>query len=288
MALRIVLFGLIGLVVTMLGVIGFTVLRPAPAPVQARIEAPAPRPLAKILVAARSLNVGTLLKPDDIAVAEVETDTLTPDLLPDTELSRAELRGALVRRPIDNREKLTASLVLRPRDRGFLAAVLQPGSRAITVGVDAVSGTAGLIWPGDRVDLILTQSIDEQTVPLGKRVVGETVLTDVRVIAVDQALAQGADSATIGGEPRSARTVTLETSPNEAERVAVATRLGRLALSVRSIDEQAAPASSEPGRAASTFGSDVSPALSAGPAGRPTPPTIRLHLGAKTEEVILR
>ena len=49
--------------------------------------------------------------------------------------------------------------VLRPRDRGFLAAVLAPGTRAVSIAVDPVSGVGGLIWPGDRVDVILTQEI---------------------------------------------------------------------------------------------------------------------------------
>ena len=73
--------------------------------------------------------------------------------------------------------------VLRPTDGGFLAAVLAPNHRAVSVAVDAVSGTAGLIWPGDRVDLILTQTNDEAGVPLGRRTFGETVLRDLRVIA---------------------------------------------------------------------------------------------------------
>ena len=64
--------------------------------------------------------------------------------------------------------------------------------RAVTVAVDATTGAAGLIWPGDRVDLILTQTIQEATLPLGRRVAAETVLSDVRVIAIDQQLVQGA------------------------------------------------------------------------------------------------
>ena len=70
--------------------------------------------------------------------------------------------------------------------------MLTPGARAISVGVDAITGTGGLIWPGDRVDLILTQELNEKNAPLARRFVGETVLNDVRVVAVDQSIAQGA------------------------------------------------------------------------------------------------
>jgi pilus assembly protein CpaB len=109
---------------------------------------------------------------------------------------------------------------MRPGDHGFLAAVLTPGWRATAVAVDAVSGTAGLIWPGDHVDLILTQEISQQAgapQASGNRIAAETVLKDVRVIAVDQQLVQGAAGA--NGEGGS-KTVTLEVTPEDVERVA--------------------------------------------------------------------
>ena len=92
---------------------------------------------------------------------------------------------------------------MRPGDHGFLAAVLKQGMRAVTVGVDAVSGTAGLIWPGDRVDVILTQSMDDPKLPPGRRVAAETVLQDARVIAIDQVLVQGGvpDAPDTAGRP---------------------------------------------------------------------------------------
>jgi pilus assembly protein CpaB len=119
----------------------------------------------------------------------------------------------------------------------------------VAVGVDAVAGTAGLIWPGDRVDVILTQSLDDKDASPGHRISGETVLHDVRVIAVDQDLTQGATPGSVpgGGAPNqraTSRTVTLEVSPSGAERVAVATRLGKLSLSV--IAAEVAPESDTP------------------------------------------
>ena len=101
----------------------------------------------------------------------------------------------MVRRSLAANEPIIAGDVLNPGDRGFLAAVLGTGMRAVTVGVDPVSGTAGLIWPGDHVDVVLTQSIEEKDQPIDRRVSGETVLTDVRVIAVDQQLVQGGQGA---------------------------------------------------------------------------------------------
>src|SRR6185312_7948333 len=156
-------------------------------------------------------------------------------------------------------ELLLPTDVLRPGDHGFLAAVLRPGMRATTVGVDAVSGTAGLIWPGDHVDVLLTQVNDDKTVPASHRASAETVLGDVRVIAIDQQLMQGATGS--GTEQASAHTVTLEVTESQAERAALAARLGHLSFIVRAAD---APPDTPGSRAKTTWGGDVSPALNQG------------------------
>jgi pilus assembly protein CpaB len=129
--------------------------------------------------------------------------------------------------------------------------------RAASIGVDAVTGTAGLIWPGDHVDVILTQTIEDTSVPLARRLASETVLKDVRVIAVDQQMVQGGASTT-GDTSQQSRTVTLEVSPEDVEKVAVATRLGRLSLAVRPVD---AGAPSDEKDHAVTYSQDVSAAI---------------------------
>ena len=141
----------------------------------------------------------------------------------------------------------------------------------------------------DQVDLILTQEMDAATAPVAKRIVGETVLTNVRVIAVDQHFTQGASAgliATGGNNQRSiARTVTLEVQPDQAERVAVAERLGRLSLTVRSMEQSAEQTSSD-AAPTSIFGADVSPALSrSGPA---LGSRIRVIQGSDSQEVTFR
>jgi pilus assembly protein CpaB len=171
---------------------------------------------------------------------------------------------------------------MRPGDHGFLAAVLTPGKRATSVGVDSVSGTAGLIWPGDHVDLILTQQIDDPNVPIGCRFAGETVLKDVRVIAIDQQLVQGGTSSTADTSQQS-RTVTLEVSPEDAEKVAVATRLGKLALAVRPVDAGSPP---DEGNHAVTCSRDVSSAIGnmrMAPQATSTP-TMHVYEGSNDKE----
>lgn len=258
MVLRSLLILSLLLIAIGLGAVGLRVLAPAEAPATVPAEAPPPPPppaRARILVAARPLSAGTLLKEEDFASREIAPGEVPPDSFAPGGESAAELRGALLRRFLDPGVPVLRADVLRPRDRGFLAAVLRPGLRAISVGVDVVTGTAGLIWPGDQVDLVLTQELAANDAPLGRRVIGETILADVRVIAVDQQFLQGAGAAE-AGTGRVARTVTLEVTAEQAERVAVASRLGRIALTVRAIGDGVAMPSG-----ASLFGADVSPAL---------------------------
>jgi pilus assembly protein CpaB len=225
---------------------------------------PAPNDKVTLLIAARPLRAGTLLKPDDLA-----TEQRTPGDVPsgariDSPAARRDLFGAMIRRNLTQGEAILAADALNPGDRGFLAAVLGAGMRAVTVGVDAVSGLSGLVWPGDRVDLILTESQEGADVPPSRRISGETVLHDVRVLAIDRQLIQGATSES--PESQLARTVTLEVTPNDAERVVVAERLGHLSLTVvpvaqTNVRTELAP--QQPDKPI-TWGGDVSSALRGG------------------------
>ena len=292
MIIRMTIAGVLVLAAGGLGV-AFLASRPEPAPVM--VAAPPTEPVVvapvklAMLVAARPLSAGTLVKDEDFVVREVPPGDVPEGALLQSEESRVELRGALLRRYLDAGGIVVSGDVLRPRDRGFLAAVLRPGSRAIAVGVDAVTGAAGLIWPGDQIDLILTQEMDAASAPVSKRIVGETVLNNVRVIAVDQHFTQGASAGLLssgGNNQRTvARTVTLEVLPDQAERVAVAERLGRLSLTVRSMEASADQSASD-AAPTSIFGADVSPALSrSGPA---IGSRIRVIQGNDSQEVTFR
>jgi pilus assembly protein CpaB len=288
MALRLVLIvvvivGLAGM--ALLGVVAFT---PAPPPPSA--AAPPPPARIAVLVAARAVQAGTLLKPEDFAAREVPTEDLPAGAMRDTPDARMEMIGAMVRRTLAPGDVLRLDAVLRPGENGFLAAVLAPGMRAVTVGVDAVTGTAGLIWPGDRVDVILTQAFDENDIAPARRVAGEAVLTAARVIAVDRHLVQGMQPGAVGDSLRdSNRTVTIEVTPEQATRVAVATRLGRLSLALRA----AGTAVEERIEQRPVWGGDVSgafaPAGTASAASAGTGARIRVFGGpGRVEEIQFR
>lgn len=290
MFLRLLVVVSLVLSATGLGILALQLIQPSGNPQQvARVEAPpvvAPPPKVRMIVAARPLSIGTLLKDEDFRETEVGADAVPEGAFTSGTASLAELRGALLRRFIDPNQPVIATDVLRPRDRGFLAAVLRPGTRAIAIGVDAVTGTAGLIWPGDEVDLILTQNLQQQLgqgpESAGRRVVGETILSAVRVIAVDQQISHSGTDATAARVV--ARTVTLEVTPEQAERLAVAVQLGRISLAVRSIE--GVPEATGP-RPSLVFGSDVSSALT-GPQA-PSPATrMRIIQGGSQQEVTFR
>jgi pilus assembly protein CpaB len=248
--LKTLLFLLMGAGLLGFSAVAWVSLHPPPPPVVA-IEK------VNVLAAATTLRAGTLLKPDDMELHEVAEGDVPTGARKDTPSARSELFGAMVRQTLLPHQVILPADVMRPGDHGFLAAVLTPGKRAASVGVDAVTGTAGLIWPGDHVDLILTQQIEDPSVPLGRRLAAETVLKDVRVIAVDQQMVQGGGS-TSGDTSQQSRTVTLEVSPEDVEKVAVATRLGRLSLAVRPVDA-GAPADLKDH--AVTYSQDVSTAI---------------------------
>ncbi|MBD0324768.1 MAG: Flp pilus assembly protein CpaB, partial [Aldersonia sp.] len=143
----------------------------------------------------------------------------------------------VVRYPITAGQPLTHGALVGPNDRGFLAAALGPGMRAVTVPVNVSTGVAGFVFPGDRVDLVLTQDVrgGGDGPPLK---VSETIVRNVRVLATDQRVdSKGDDGKT---EVKTFSNVTFEVTPRIAEKVAVAQSLGTLSLSLRSIADSTA------------------------------------------------
>jgi pilus assembly protein CpaB len=273
MLLRIALFGMLAVGFLGAGVIVWVMFAaPAPTPVASAVPPPPPVK-STILVAAHALRGGVLIKPEDLASQEIATIDRPAGVSDDTPQGRGGLTGAMIRRTLGEGQPITTSDVVHPGDHGFLSAVLGPDMRAITVAVDAVTGTAGLIWPGDRVDLILTQTLEDPNLVASRRVAAETVLSDARVIAVDQQIVQG--QAPDGTVAPANRTATLEVTAAQAERVLVAGHLGKLSLSVVSADRMAGNAAEaeSPAAAGKRGALPQTAAKPSGPGvpGRPTP-----------------
>jgi pilus assembly protein CpaB len=186
----------------------------------------------KVRVSAADLPQGLLLRDEDIKWKDIPVATLPPGAIVSGVPDAVELKGALLRHPVTSNTVLVADDVILPNAPGFLAATLKPEMRAVSVAVDDVSGNAGLIQPGDYVDLLLTQQMDRKTDSPDLAVSSETVVEHVRV------LASGSDiSRPKTGAPdhiERVRTVTLEVTPHMGEVVAVAAHLGSLSLALRS------------------------------------------------------
>lgn len=189
-----------------------------------------------VLVATKALPVGTILNAESFRFQPWPKDLIEQVYYLKGEVDPSKLAGSVVRNPITAGQPLTQGALIQPGDRGFLAAALGPGMRAVTVPVSAQTSVAGFVFPGDRVDLVLTQSVagGGDGEPLK---VSETILRNLRVLATDQRTdAMGED-----GKPQvhTFSNVTLEVTPKIAEKIAVSQTLGTLSLSLRSIADNA-------------------------------------------------
>ena len=184
----------------------------------------------KVLVAQRTLTTGTIITADALGFQAWPEDLVQDAYFIDGEADMTKLMGTVVRHPVTAGEPLTQGSLVSPGDRGFLAAALGPGMRAVTIPVSAKSAVAGFVFPGDRVDIILTQSVKGEGQALKA---SETILRNMRVLATDQKTEQK----TVDGQTvvKAFRTVTLEVTPKIAEKVAVAQTVGSLSLALRSI-----------------------------------------------------
>ncbi len=229
-------------------------------PAAARAERPVAKTTKAVLVAARSLAQGSFVTEEALRWQEWPDVDLPPTYFEKGNVALADLVGAVVRKPLEEGAPVTRGALVRPGDRGFLAAVLEPGMRAVSVPVGQATGSAGLIFPGDRVDVLLTQALQPEGAGGQERFVAETVLRDVRVLAIGQRLSTAAE----GSDELSAkvRTATLEVTPEGARRLALALELGKVWLGLRSLaradDEGAAPVAGSVTAASATWDSDVS------------------------------
>jgi pilus assembly protein CpaB len=188
----------------------------------------------KVQVSAAELPQGLLLRDEDLTWKQVPVGQIPPNAIVSGAPNAIDIKGALLRHPVESGAVLTSADVILPSAPGFLAATLKPDMRAVSVAVDDVSGNAGLIQPGDYVDLILTQQMERRTDSPDLAVSSETVVEHVRVLAVGSEIKRPKNNGDAPDVPTRARTVTLEVTPRMGEVVAVAARLGSLSLALRS------------------------------------------------------
>jgi len=188
----------------------------------------------KVLVAKKALPVGTIIDAESFTFQpwpkELVQSAYYLEGQPDGDPKK--LLGTVVRNAITAGQPVTRGSLVGPQDRGFLAAALAPGMRAVTVPVSVSSSVAGFVFPGDHVDLMLTQQVQGGgDGPVLK--VSETIIRNLRVLATDQRITSTDDEGKTKVQTFS--NVTIEVTPKIAEKIAVAQSLGSLSLSLRSI-----------------------------------------------------
>jgi pilus assembly protein CpaB len=199
--------------------------------------------MSEVLVANEALQPGQPLTADQVRWQKWPSSAVDSSFITHSSMASIEdaVKGTVVRSPMISGQPITTNAIVHGSASGFMAAMLSPGMRAISIAISTDSGAGGFILPNDRVDVILIRKGE------GNSVTSNTILTDVRVLAVDQTFKQEKDAKTVIG-----KTATLELSPRQAERVARAQQQGSISLSLRPLsDSDAAMASNASARNAS-------------------------------------
>jgi len=183
----------------------------------------------EVLVAKGDIPAGSFLRADSLRWQEWPQDGIADNYIVQGKGKAEDFVGAVARSRLSAGEPITISRVVHPGDRSFMAAVLTPGSRAVTVNVTPSTGMAGFVFPGDHVDLVLSMVIQSTEKDAQPRHLSETVLTNLRVLGMDQKISDEKKDVT------APKTATLEVTPKQAEIVAVVSELGLLSLSLRSL-----------------------------------------------------
>jgi pilus assembly protein CpaB len=196
-----------------------------------------PKPVRSVLVARADLRRGQILRPEDLVWQVWPEGGIDKNYVvmggPRTPESYA---GWVAKNPVAAGEPVSDAKIIAPGDRGFLAAVLRPGMRAISVPVTVTSGISGFIFPGDQVDLLLTYQVpsppttgEDSKKNVYEHKASATVMRNIRVIGIDQRLESKAGEAVV------AHTATFEVTPKQSEGIALASEIGKVALTLRSL-----------------------------------------------------
>lgn len=186
-------------------------------------------PPAQVLVAARAIDPGAQIKAGDLRWQEWPNEALSPNFITDRGSSAAlnDTLGETVRAHVEMGEPITSTKLVKAGTAGFMAAMLSPGMRAISTKIDEQSAAGGFILPGDRVDVLMTHRADGRSGSGSYE--SQTILRDVKVLAVGQTFDDSNGEKVANG-----KTATLELSPPEAERLALAGAMGNITLALRS------------------------------------------------------
>jgi pilus assembly protein CpaB len=209
---------------------------PAPEPPKAP---PPPLATVDVLVARSDLDTGQVVGARDVAWQTWPAASANSNFIRKTDRPDAikDFVGAVVRTPVAAGEPIRDAKVVMAKSGGFLAAVLPHGMRAISMNVAPDTGAGGFILPNDHVDVVLTRRDKAAEKVTGvEKYVSETILRNVRVLAVDQVIGEKDGQKVVVG-----KTATIELEPRQAETLALARQTGTLSLTLRSLLDSQSP-----------------------------------------------
>ena len=257
---------------------------PPPGSVEAPLPPPEPvgPPPVEVIAAARDLLVGTLLTANDITYVPLEADTVFSSHMRRDQTEPSAVIGAVVRTALLAGMPLTSAALIRPGQEGFLAAALMPDHRAVTIVVNQETSHAGLIAPGDRVDVIFTMQVPSDGASQLNSF-SRTILQNIRVVAVGRRVESAVsepESEENGGR-NGGDTITLEVRPSEADRLVLATTRGSISLALRPLGQTGRPDYRPP----TGLRTLLPPPATAKP--DPDPVRVQIFRGESREEVLL-
>lgn len=200
----------------------------------------APAPVATVasvdvLVAKADIPIGHRVGPQDVSWQAWPISASSGNFIrkKDNPDAIEGLAGSIARASFVSGEPIREEKLVKAKGSGYMAAILPPGMRAVSVGVSAESGASGFILPNDRVDIVLTRRDKEAEKAAGTEVhVSETILSDVRVLAIDQQVEEKNGQKVVIG-----KTATLELTPAQVETVELSRSIGTMSLALRSITD---------------------------------------------------
>ena len=192
-------------------------------------------PTVDVLVAKNDIGLGQNVKPEDMQWQTWPQASASNAFIRKTDRPDAatQLVGAIAREPLIAGEPIREQKLVKGNGSGFMAAILPSGTRGMSTEISPETGAGGFILPNDRVDVILTRRERHPENPSAQEtVVSETILTNVRVLAIDQAPKEKEGQTNLVG-----KTVTLELRPDQTEILTRSRQLGTLTLALRSITD---------------------------------------------------
>lgn len=198
--------------------------------VQASI-APKPAAMTEVLVAESAIQPGTAITPTMVRWQSWPKDSVDSSFITKSENPDRDVivKGTVARAPLTAGEPLTATKIVHADSASFMSAQLAPGMRAVSISISTDTGAGGFILPNDRVDVMMTQKVSESP----RRYASRVILSDVRVLAMDQTFAQDKDRKTV-----LAKTATLELAPDQATLLTRSAAAGTISLTLRPLDDQ--------------------------------------------------